>query len=179
LKTDWNDGSLLCKLVHKLGAILPAIGDKLENNEAKCQIGLDACSNQLKVEPLITAKELSTIDTDNMNLLTMLIQLKSTTTTKRHETDNNEPKINQLPPKYEKQPDSVLIEKKYCRVNELHEIPISSISLGKGKVTVLADSPSTKDIQCYVFEKECKTLARFIPNEIGNHHFVFNFRVII
>ncbi|RUS89528.1 hypothetical protein EGW08_002716 [Elysia chlorotica] len=74
--TDWNDGQLLCSLVHSFGGDVPGwpLLDKA-GNVATCQTGIDAAYS-LGVQKTITASELADPKVDQLTVMTYLSQFK-------------------------------------------------------------------------------------------------------
>ncbi len=75
-KSDWNDGWLLSKMVHKLGASIPGYPNiDRTKKEQNCQRALDACK-QLRIEIYVSAKELSDPEVESIGVMATIIQLK-------------------------------------------------------------------------------------------------------
>ncbi|KAK3776304.1 hypothetical protein RRG08_039892 [Elysia crispata] len=77
--TDWNDGQLLCSLVHSYGGGIPGwpLLDK-SGNVAACQIGLDS-AHALGVQKTISASELADPKVDHLTVMTYVALFKKVT----------------------------------------------------------------------------------------------------
>lgn len=76
IKTDWNDGWLLCKLCNKVGLSIQGFPNlDRTKKEQNCQKGLTAC-RQLRIETYITAKELSDPDVESIGVMATVVQFK-------------------------------------------------------------------------------------------------------
>ncbi|GFN79028.1 filamin-a [Plakobranchus ocellatus] len=151
--TDWNDGQVLCKLVHSLGGDIPG-WPKLDkpNNVARCQLGLDA-AQALGVPKTLTASELADPRVDHLTVMTYVAQFQNVT-----------PRL----PKAQR-----------CRLDcPLHKVTVGNEAKFRLKVAD-PDIDSSKlviSVAAHAGRPPCKVewsngeaICSFVPTEIGQH----------
>lgn len=172
LKTDWNDGWLLLKLLHILGVHVDKFPDQIDrkNKELNCQLAIEECKNQ-KIEVYVTSKELAEGETESIGLMIIVANIRNLKSLKKKKEKKNMSVF--LNEEEIRNKIEIYLERPNTCVNEPVELCVDPVRSGKGSVQIKARLISNEkhhekdELMFSVEERDRKFYASLLFNKIG------------